>query len=231
MGRLLNWFEGHKGAAAVASSVSTCLIGVVALVVSIANAVFVGRQTKINEQLYHLQVEQVQPLFEIKTVLEYNSDSTFFETEHLYIINKGSDIKSFESKDFVVCEVVRWNGATYKSDTTYAVIDDYFCISFRYEEDERVLNHSFDKGNNSKFYDLFLQSLSNNIDGVSYILRLMVLVTIDYTDLMNDKHSVYYINKKEVEKREYFDLLGKVSDESHFSINRIAFDDLRTLFD
>lgn len=231
MCKMIKWYEGHKELIAVITSIGTCVIGVVALVVSIANAVFVGRQTKINEQLYQLQLGQIQPLFEISTTLEYNSDNTYFETEHLYIRNKGSDIKSFESSDFVVCEVVRWNGANYKLDTTYAIIDDYFFISNRYPEDDGVLEHSFDKGNNKKFYDLYIEAISNNTDGFSYFLNMVLLVRIDYTDLMNDRHSLYYLNKREVDRREFVNLLGKVSDENHFSIDRITFVDLKTLFD
>ena len=230
MSKISKWFERDRGALTVTSSIGTLFIGLVALVVSITNAVFVGRQTKINEQLFQLQIEQIQPLFEIKTDLEYNAGSSLFETEHLYVINKGTAVRSFDSKEMVICEVVRWNNSTYNSDTAYVLIDDFFCISISDNDDERVLKHSFDVGNNKKFFDLYLASLAEKANGVHFILTKSILVTIEYADLLNEKHSQYFINKKEVDRTVFNNILNSVSRGNHFSINRITFEDLKDLF-
>lgn len=208
MKRVLNWLR-EEGNIVIFNTVSAFIISLVALIVSITNAVFVGRQTKINEVLYDLQMEQAQPYFVICTSLEMDSTDGIFGTEHLEVFNRGYANVSSRVTETVIFELnrVQLNGI----DTARFKIDDYFYAAFNSDsEDGGLVYHTFEQGNNRCFYSMYLEALQDRNEGASYFLTKTILVRIDYSDLLGNYHTKYYIDREEVQEQKYKKKLSSV---------------------
>ncbi len=191
---------------------STLIISLATLIVSIANAIFVGQQTKINKMLYGVQMEQMQPYYIIRTSLEMDSTDGIYGTEHLKIFNNGYTNVSSIVTDIVVFELYRVQKNVI--DTVRFKINDYFYAAFHSgSEDGRRVYHTYEQGNYGYFYGLYLDALHDRKDGVSYFLNKTILVRIDYSDLFGNYHAKYYIDKEEVQEQKYKKKLSSIQYE------------------
>lgn len=210
--KIISWL-GKSENIAILNSVSACVIGVAALIVSIISARFVGQQTKINMALSQLQIEQAQPYFVISFELERDSEDDIFGTEHMIVKNLGFRNVSPIVQKNVFFELTRsYNN---QRDTILVKVDDYFCISSSYHSGEELVYRSFDIGNNRKFAEIYWDALQDREHGCFYFLDKKVLVRIDYTDLLNTQHAKYYIDRNEVTEEHFNKTLSKSNPESY----------------
>lgn len=197
----------------VFGSISACIIGIAALIVSITNAGFVRQQTRINQVLLQLQIEERQPYYTVSTYLEMDSTDGVYGTEHLIITNHGFANVSSTVNETVLFELVRYKKT--ELDTIRFKVDDYFCVNFHGSvNDEYLIYHSFDKGNNRRFFNLYLEALNDRETDTRFFLDKTILVKIYYSDILGDNHSKYYIDKTEVQEQKFMSKLENVQVES-----------------
>ena len=197
----------------VFGSISACIIGIAALIVSITNAGFVRQQTKINKVLLQLQIEERQPYYTVSTYLEMDSTDGVYGTEHLIITNHGFANVSSTVNETVLFELVRYKKT--ELDTIRFKVDDYFCVNFHGGvDDEYLIYHSFDKGNNRRFFNLYIEALNDRETDTRFFLDKTILVKIDYSDILGDNHSKFFIDKTEVQEQKFMSKLENVQVES-----------------
>ena len=205
MSRILTWIGDNKDS----------IIAITALFVSIVTAVAVWKQTRIDKTLSQLQIAREQPFFKVCVMLEMDTDDGSYGTEHLVLKNKGFlNITPKVSRTVLFEMSRRRNG---DKDSVLVKVVDYFNYTETNNADDEVIYHSFGRGNNRAFHKLYTEALGDKgEDGVYYWFDKIVLVKIDYTDLLKEKHSVYFINKVEVDKDEYQKMLSRVYKEDYY---------------
>lgn len=222
----LDWISNNKDFVTTASALATCVLGVATLIVSIVSVVFLCRQTKINEKLSRLQVAIEQPFYRISTLLERDSDDGAYGTEHLIVENKGFHNVSSKISRTVLFKLTKNHLGN--SDSVYIKVGDYFNLTESTKNDELVC-HSLGKGNNRVFFNLYMDALKDrDEEGTFYWLEKVILVQIDYTDVLKDNRSVYFVDKEEVDRNAYEAIMSRVH-EGVFFLNHLDYQEIKAL--
>lgn len=204
MSRILTWIGDNKDS----------VIAIAALFVSIVTAVAVWKQTRIDKTLSQLQIAREQPFFKVCTSLEKDADDDSYGTEHLIVKNKGFLNITPKVSRTVLFEMSRNRNGD--KDSILIKVADYFNYTGSDNTDDEVIYHSVGRGNNRAFHELYMEALGDKCeDGVYYWFDKIVLVKIDYTDLLREKHSVYFVGKEEVDEGEYQEMISRVYKEDY----------------
>lgn len=191
------------------------IIAITALFVSIVTAIAVWKQAKIDKTLSQLQIAREQPFFKVCTRLEQDTDDGTYGTEHLVVKNKGFQNITPKVSRTVLFEMSRNRNGD--KDSILVKVADYFNYTETDNADDEIIYHSLGRGNNRVFHKLYMEALADKgEDGVYYWFDKIILVKIDYTDLLKEKHSVYFINKVVVDKDEYQKMLSRVNKEDYY---------------
>lgn len=221
-----DWISNNKDFVTTVSAFATCVLGVATLIVSIVSVVFLCRQTKINEKLSRLQVAIEQPFFRISTRLERDSDDGAYGTEHLFVENKGFHNVTSKISRTVLFKLTKNHMGN--SDSVYIKVGDYFNLTESTENDD-VVYHSLGMGNNRVFFNLYMEALKDrDEDGTFYWLEKVILVQIDYTDVLKDNRSVYFVDKEEVDRNAYEEIMSRVHD-GVFCLNHLDYQEIKAL--
>lgn len=226
--KIVTWLENNKSVLEVASTCVIGIIGIATLIVSIVNARFVSQQTEINKALSQLQMEQAQPYFVITFELEKDSEDDIFGTERMVIKNLGFRNVSPIVQKNVFFELTRSYNT--QMDTILVKVDDYFCVSSSNHSGEELVYRSFDVGNNRRFAEIYWDALQDREHGSLYFLNKIVLVRIDYTDLLNAQHTKYYIDRNEVPEEHFNKTLSKSNPES-FCLKDLSYAKMKELLE
>lgn len=223
---VFEWISNNKDFVATASAVATCVLGVATLIVSIVSVLFLCRQTKINERLSRLQVAIEQPFYRISTLLERDSNDGTYGTEHLIVENKGFHNVSSKISRTVLFKLTKNHMGN--SESVFINVGDYFYLTESTENDE-VVYHSWGKGNNSVFFNLYMEALKDrDVEEIFYWLEKVILVQIEYTDVLKDNRSVYFIDKEEVDRNAYEDVVSQIHD-GVLCLNQLEYQKIKAL--
>lgn len=214
-GRLFDWISENK----------ECTVAIVTLVVSVLGVVFACKQTQINNTLTQLQIANKQPFFRIGTFLEEDLDDGSYGTEHIVVKNKGYSNVVPKIEGTVIFRLKKCCRG--ENDSVFIEVGDYFNTTSSDGSDDEIVYHSFGKGNNRRFHDLYVEAMNDkNEEGVLCFLDKIIIVHIDYTDLLKKKHSAFFINKEEVDETTYKKVISQIHHEV-FYLNNIKYKDIK----
>ena len=195
------------------NSITTFLLGVATLIVTIVTARFIGQQTKVNKALFQLQNGQLQPYFIISTPLEKELEKEVYETQHFFVKNKGYLNVSVEVSKTVLFGLHKTHNT--KRESVYVIVNDYFYYVPFAEPSGEIVYHAYGKGNHGKYCNLYMEALEHSGNGTYYYMDNIILVQIDYKDLLNTSHTRYFIDKEEVDERQFKEMKSKAHKESY----------------
>ena len=172
--------------------------------------------------------------------LERNPENGIFETENLEIYNKGQAMTQICETDVdVYFELVKSEGL--KSDTIYFPVYDYFTYSVIGNVGDEEICHCGGRDNHKKFIELYHSTIEaiNSSNNLYYFIYKVFLSKIEYTDIYEEKHIRYYIDKKEVSKEKYDKIVAhsyecNKYDNYNYSLNKlvtISFSDMKQVID
>ena len=188
-------------------------LGVATLILTIVNLRLVHRQKEISKEMTELEKDRDQPIFQITSSYERDSNDNVYGTQSISVANVGNHtIGPCEVNVDVYIKLTRTIDG--RHDSVYALIGDYFSISYRGNTKEEVF-HSITPSNNRIFGEIYTDAV-NEPKGkgkiVYYFVDKVLLLKINYTDIHNKEHEKYYMFNKEIAKEEY-DRIHHESDE------------------
>ena len=155
------------------------ILGVATLILTIVNLRLVRRQKELSEELSELEKDRDQPIFQITSTYERDSNDNVYGTQSISVANVGNHtIGSCEVNVDVYIKLTRTIDG--RHDSVYALIGDYFSISYRGNSKEDVY-YSRTPGNNRKFGEIYTEAVNepkekNRI--VYYFIDKVLLIKI-----------------------------------------------------
>lgn len=212
---------------------SSIFIGVATIITSVISAYFVYQQTKIYREQTDIQKKQNQPIFVIKKWLQQDSDDGKYGTEILEVHNYGTRTQKCVISTSVFYRLAR--NKELQTDTIYAEVLDYFNSSVIDNSNDTMIKRMWGSGNNRFFAENYMQSIraSKKGDGL-YFLDKIILLEVKYTDILGEKHTLYFDSNNEISEdiyNEYFDVSKKIWNNMAFSLNRISFNKMKKKMD
>lgn len=212
---------------AITCPLSTFVLSVATLVVSIVNAIFIGKQTKINKTLAQLKIAKEQPVFIVRMQYEKDSDDDKWGTEHLFVKQVGFPNIVPKIEKTVLFQLTKVSIGCKKE--VSVKVNDYFHRTHRDDLEGETIYHTQRVGNHRFFCDLNMEALQDKKEnGVVLFFDKIILVHVEYTDIQHTKQFRFFINKDEVEEKMFADVLSKVNDVS-YSMNELKYGTIKAL--
>lgn len=122
-----------------------------------------------------------------------------------------------------------------QTDTIYAEVLDYFNSSVIDNSNDTMIKRMWGSGNNRFFAENYMQAIraSKKGDGL-YFLDKIILLEVKYTDILGEKHTLYFDSNNEISEdiyNEYFDVSKKIWNNMAFSLNHISFNKMKKKMD
>ena len=205
---------------------SSIFIGVATIITSVISAYFVYQQTKIYREQTDIQKKQNQPIFVTKIWQQQDSNDGKFGTEILEVHNYGSRFQTCAISTSVFYRLAR--NKELQNDTIYAEVSDYFNSSVIDNSNDTMIKRTWRTGNNRIFAENYMQAIQASKNGdVLYLFDKIILSEITYTDILGEKHTLYFDRNNEISEEiynKYFDASRKIWNNIAFSLNGISFD-------
>lgn len=194
------------------------ILGLANLILAIVNLRLVCRQKELSEELSELEKDRDQPIFQISSTYERDSNDNVYGTQSISVANVGNHtIGPCEVDVDVYIKLTRTIVGRH-DDPIYAHIGDYFSISCGGNTKEEVF-YSITPGNNRKFGEIYTEAVNEPKEKdriVYYFIDKVLLLKIVYNDIHNKEHERYYMYNKEITKGEY-DRIHQESEERGLS--------------
>lgn len=157
-----------------------------------------------------MQQAEHQPVFRIKSRVMKSGNDSVYNNEILTIFNEGHQPK--EIKDI---KVDTYYKLTYskvetisKSDTIYIPVTDYFTATNSYYYGQPLYT-AIGPDNNLLYSKFYRECISESKNSEYYFASRMHLIKIDYVDIDNTSHAVYFINQSSVDEKVYNSIIDK----------------------
>lgn len=223
---ILNCFVDN-GTMTVISSFSTCVLGLATLVVSIISVRFLGVQTKINKKLAQLNIAREQPIFIVRTRYEQDADDDKWGTEHLIIKQIGFPNIVPNIQTTVIFKLT--NSLMGDKNSISINVGDYFSRTHLDDSEGETIYHTKRDSNHRRYCDLYMEAIHDkNEDGSVLFFDKIILVRIEYTDILNTKQTRFFMNKDEVDELVYQNVLSNVYNEQ-YRLFDIKYDTIKSL--
>lgn len=118
-----------------------------------------------------------------------------------------------------------------QKDTIYAQVLDYFYYSVIDNSNDTMIVRMYGTGSNRIFAENYMQAIQASKNGdVLYLFDKIILSEITYTDILGEKHTLYYDRNNEISEdiyKKYFEASKKVWNDMAFSLNKISFNRMK----
>ena len=177
---------------------------------------------------------QNQPLFRVRTDLNYSQEKSFYDNEEFTVINEGEKTKSRSDVHHdCFLEISYTDMNTHQATITrYCPLSYYFGARIVTGNLDGTIIYSVQSGNNNElFYNLYMDALKygENHPGIVLLIEKQDYFTIDYTDVFGENHTV--VKKEDVEvdinrlleirRKAEIDANGKSFSIQHLDLNEI----------
>lgn len=208
---------------------SSIFIGVATIITSVISAYLVYQQTKIYREQTDIQKKQNQPIFVTKIWQQQDGDDGKYGTEVLEVHNYGSKILKCDVSTSVFYRLA--HKKKLQNDTIFAQVLDYFNTSVIDNSNDTMIKCMWGTGSNRIFADNYMQAIqtSKKGDGL-YFFDKIILLKITYTDILGEKHTLYFDRNNEISEeiyKKYFEASKKVWNNMVFSLNEISFNRMK----
>lgn len=208
------------------------VIGIASILTSVVSITIMKQQSRLAEEQNEMQKLQNQPIFDICVYQQQDSDDGKYGTDILEIRNIGEKMTSCEITTNVYFAISYHNQNT--RDTIYAEVKDYFMVAVHNGNDKVLVEKRWCAGNNRVFCEGYDASMKDSKDGVYYFYDKIVLIKIEYTDILREKHTLYFKHGKEIKESEYIhyiDANKQVFGYEFFSLNSVDYHHLKEVLD
>lgn len=198
MNRYLKYLSENSEIIALLVSI---VVGIATIITSAVNVYLVKCQIDINKEQNALQKKQCQPIFDIVIKQQQDSDDGKYGTDILEVRNIGGKIPfcKIESSVFF-CLSYHHKGIR---DSICVKIADYFYASISNTVGDGLITQEWCPGNNRKFCEGYFQAINDSHDETVYFYDKIVLLKIDYKDIMNESHTIYYKKNIQISEEQY----------------------------
>lgn len=226
MKAIVQYFLENKELVTLFSSI---FIGVATIITSVISAYFVYQQTKIYREQTDIQKKQNQPIFVTRIWQQQDGDDGKYGTEILEVHNYGSRILKCDIATSVFYRLTR--NKEIQNDTIYAQVLDYFNSSVIDNSDDTMIKRMWGTRSNRIFAENYMQAIqaSKKGDGL-YFFDKIILSKITYTDILGEKHTLYFDRNNEISEdiyKKYFEESNNVWNNIAFSLNDISFNRMK----
>lgn len=204
------------------------VIGIATIITSVVSITIMKQQSRLAEEQNEMQKLQNQPIFDICVYQQQDSDDGKYGTDILEIRNIGEKMTSCEVTANVFFAISYHYLNT--RDTIYAEVKDYFMAAVHNGNDKGLVEKRWCPGNNRVFCEGYDASMKDSKDGIYYFYDKIVLVKIEYTDVLREKHTIYFKRGKEISESEYnhyLDATKQVFGYEFFSLNSVDYHHLK----
>ena len=122
-----------------------------------------------------------------------------------------------------------------QKDTIYAQVLDYFYYSVIDNSNDTMIVRMYGTGSNRIFAENYMQAIQASKNGdVLYLFDKIILSEITYTDILGEKHTLYFDRNNEISEdiyKKYFEASKKVWNDMAFSLNKISFNLMKEKMD
>lgn len=179
------------------------------LIIGIAGIYFSFTQWKTNQQQIEMQTSELQPIFRITFTLYKDTLSNVYNTEIFEIYNDGKPLKSFDYdiQTFYKIDYISQKKNINKS-FSIPIVGFYFA-QFPLHNSTGLLLRGFLKNNNSDFKRVYDECMNQSTDSDFYNVSHYSLFKIDYIDLTDTKHTLYFKNREQISYEIYNELINK----------------------
>lgn len=181
--------------------VFTIVVGIATIITSIVNVYLVKCQLDINKEQTALQKSQNQPIFDILIKQQQDSDDGKYGTDVLEVRNVGSKVKYCNVKSTVFFCLSKHYFS--QGDSLYAEIKDYFHATVNSNVGDGLIMQKWCPGNNRIFCEGYNEAIHDSHDGFYYFYDKIILLKIDYQDILNEKHTQYYKDNIQISEAQY----------------------------
>lgn len=188
-------------------------------------------QKDISQEQAKIQKKQVQPIFSIFVYQQQDLDDGKYGTEILEVRNIGAKVLDVKIDTDVFFRITRHE--INQNDTIYFEISDYFNMSYSDNKGSDLIETALGTSSNRMFSKEYQKAIKASHDGIIYFLDKIILSKITYRDILNEKHTIYFEGKNEIEQSlydSYFNFAKKSSTEG-LALRNISFEQMKTLID
>jgi hypothetical protein len=214
--------------------VVSIVVGVATVIATCVNAYLVSKQNEIYQEQTALQKKQNQPVFSFSTQLEQDLDDGKYGTEVLTIRNVGQTTSQpCQVKVNVYFKITKSVGAD--RDSLYFQIEDYFNVASNGDTGDNEVYYAKGCGSNRKYAELYYAAIEESKKEESncyFFIDKFTITKIEYCDIYNKEHIRYYMDKAEISKELYNNIVSQAYDDYRFnSLRNISFSGIKTIID
>ena len=205
---------------------TTFIFSLVATIISILSLIISCRQ---NNRQNSFQKKENQPIFDIKSHVISTKKDGVYDTDVLEIKNIGREASSIEKIELVTFINLKISLIP-KEKILYIPIYGYYVFSYNQERLVGDIMTNITTGNNSDYFDFYMECLNNSKDLLYYNSDLLKFVVIHYTDIYDEKHVVYFESGKKCSEEYYLDVVQKSKEVFkwiEFDIHKLKLEDLQ----
>lgn len=210
------------------------VVGLATIIATGVNAYLVREQNKIYKEQLTFQEKQNQPVFSIFFQLERDLDDGKYGTEIIAIRNVGhttSQPCNVTVETFV--KITKTDGI--EKDSLYFPIIDYFSVAFNGNTGDNEVYYAIGDGSQRKYCEIYnaaIEASKSTTPNCYYFVNKVVLTKIEYQDIYNKKHELYFEGKKSISQERYDNICSQtVDDYSICSIRTISFPPMKEAID
>ena len=193
-----DYFMTHKDEVQV---VFTIVVGIATIITSFVNVYLVKCQLDINKEQTALQKSQNQPIFDILVRQQQDSDDGKYGTDVMEVRNIGSKVKYCKVESTVFFCLSKHYLS--QRDSLYAEIKDYFYATVNSNVGDGLIMQQWCPGNNRIFCEGYNKAIHDSHDGIHYFYDKVILLKIDYQDILDENHTQYYKDNIQISEEQY----------------------------
>jgi hypothetical protein len=179
------------------------------LVIGIAGVYFSYSQWDTNRKQVAMQKSEMQPVFRITFTLYKDSLSGVYNTEMFEIYNDGKPIKSFNYKIDTYYEIEHISQEKNIKRTCFIPILGFYWAQFPTDNFMGKLSSGFLTNNNLECDRVYQECMQQSKGTEFYFINKFSLIKIDYKDLNDALHSVYFKDRMSISLDVYNELFIK----------------------
>lgn len=208
------------------------VVGIATIITSVVNLYLVKCQVNLTKEQSNIQKSQNQPIFDINIKQQKNGNDGKYDTDILEVRNIGSKVLACKVNTDVFFCLSRHDHN--HNDSIYAHVVDYFFVTTNNIVGDGMITQQWCPDNNRIFCDGYFQSLKDSHDGIYYFYEKIVLLKIDYEDIMHENHTLYYKGDLQINKDQYshyFASAEQVWNVHTFSLSDNIYDEMKRKVD
>ena len=183
-------------------------------IVGIAGIIFSRYQYKSNKRQNEMQKAQIemqnkefQPIFMVRFRIDSYEEKN--DSEHIELYNEGKPFRSFnyEIRTFFKLRFSSFDDGI--NSTYYVPISDFYFVRERYKDLTGKLWTNYVPNNHAKFCQLYTEAIELSKDNKYIFINRFSLIQIEYTDIYNNKQTVYFEDELQINKNIFIDIVEK----------------------